>query len=244
MGERESEGRARETAPRFAAQGSSFSSAGSEASTLSPFLRLRPEPGLGTIPPMKHPVFLPLLLTISVAASAETEEHLNQRFSVQPGGNLVVEVDFGSIEVNTSGGNITVSGGSGTLNGGTSGGSVRVENFRGAVEAGTSGGGVDLRDVTGKIKGSTSGGSISATFSTPPSEPVDLRTTGGNVTLQLAEKSAFDLDASTTGGSVKCALSVATQGKPWKEHLRGPVNGGGTPVVLRTVGGSIQVKKL
>jgi len=45
---------------------------------------------------------LPLLLISSIAASAATEEKLNQRFSVQPNGTLVVEVDFGSINVSTN----------------------------------------------------------------------------------------------------------------------------------------------
>ena len=43
-----------------------------------------------------------LLLIGSIAASAATEEKLNQRFSVQPGGTVVVEVDFGSINVSTN----------------------------------------------------------------------------------------------------------------------------------------------
>ena len=45
---------------------------------------------------------LPLLLIGSIAASAATEEKLNQRYSVQPGGTLVVEVDFGAINVSTN----------------------------------------------------------------------------------------------------------------------------------------------
>jgi hypothetical protein len=43
-----------------------------------------------------------LLLISSVAALAATEEKLNHRFSVQPGGTVVVEVDFGNIDVSTN----------------------------------------------------------------------------------------------------------------------------------------------
>jgi hypothetical protein len=43
-----------------------------------------------------------LLLVSSVAALAATEEKLNQRFSVQPGGTVAVEVDFGSINISTN----------------------------------------------------------------------------------------------------------------------------------------------
>jgi hypothetical protein len=46
---------------------------------------------------------LALLLISSIAASAATEERLNQRYSVQPGGTVVVEVDFGAINVSTNG---------------------------------------------------------------------------------------------------------------------------------------------
>ena len=43
-----------------------------------------------------------LLLVTCLAARAETEEQLSKRFVVQPGGKLVVDVDFGSITVNTN----------------------------------------------------------------------------------------------------------------------------------------------
>jgi hypothetical protein len=45
---------------------------------------------------------LVLLLAGSLAAGAVTEEKLNKRFTVQPGGSLVVDVGFGSIEVRTN----------------------------------------------------------------------------------------------------------------------------------------------
>lgn len=43
-----------------------------------------------------------LFLISSVAAPAATEEKLNQRFAAQQGGTVVVEVDFGSIDVSTN----------------------------------------------------------------------------------------------------------------------------------------------
>jgi hypothetical protein len=47
-----------------------------------------------------------LLLTLtSCAALAATEESTNQTFQVQPGGKLVVDVDFGSIDVTTNAAN-------------------------------------------------------------------------------------------------------------------------------------------
>lgn len=160
------------------------------------------------------------------------------------GGGIRVADCNGDLKIHTSGGGIDVAGGSGTLTGETSGGSVTVKNFRGPAQVETSGGGISIENVTGKVKGSTSGGSISATFPTPLADEVSLETSGGGVTVRLADKSAFDLDASTSGGGVSSELPVETTGKPRKTSLKGPVNGGGKPVLLRTSGGSIQVKKL
>jgi hypothetical protein len=160
------------------------------------------------------------------------------------GGSVRVTNSEGDLNVNTSGGGIDVSGGAGTLKGGTSGGSVTVKDFRGAVAVKTSGGGINIENVKGRIEGSTSGGSITVGFASKLSDEVKLATSGGGVTVRVPEDSAFDLDASTSGGSVSSDLPVSVAGKPARTHLKGPVNGGGRPVVLRTSGGSIRVKKL
>ena len=119
-----------------------------------------------------------------------------------------------------------------------------MKGFNGPARVATSGGSVTIEDVTGKVHGSTSGGSISARFSVPLSDEVKLQTSGGSVTVHLAEGSAFNLDAATSGGSVTTDIPVAVVGKVARNHLSGPVNGGGQALVLRTSGGSIRVEKL
>jgi DUF4097 and DUF4098 domain-containing protein YvlB len=280
-----------------------------------------------------------LLLIGSLAAYGETEEHLDKQFTVKPGGKLIVDVDFGSIDVTTSpastvkievfrkvkrggkadeeaflrdrpvtfsqdgdtitvqahakskesswrgsqstegkytisvpaefnaqvktsGGSVTVtdlkgdvkaktSGGNlkltrvrGPLDGNTSGGNVRVTDCQGPLSVHTSGGNIDVENAVGKVEATTSGGHVAARLASAVSDDVILKTSGGNVTLRVPEKSAFDLDASTSGGSVNSDLPVTTTGKAKRTQLKGPVNGGGKEVVLRTSGGNIQVKKI
>ena len=43
-----------------------------------------------------------LWLISGSAALATTEEQINRRFAAQPGGTVVVEVDFGSVKVSTN----------------------------------------------------------------------------------------------------------------------------------------------
>jgi len=160
------------------------------------------------------------------------------------GGNILIADCEGAQQVKTSGGGINLSGGKGSFDGKTSGGSVNVKDFQGAVQVKTSGGGINVINVAGKVDGKTSGGGITARFASPLSDEVNLSTSAGGVTISVAESSAFDLDASTAAGNVSSELSVDSTGKPSRNHLKGSVNGGGKPVVLRTSAGSIQVRKL
>jgi len=159
------------------------------------------------------------------------------------GGSIHIADCEGKLNVHTSGGNIEVLTGSGTLDGNTSGGPVTVKDFRGPAHVETSGGGITLENVTGKVNGSTSGGPISASFSSPPSDEIKLETSGGSVTVHVPDNSSFNLDAETSGGGVKSDLPVTIVGKAERNHLKGPVNGGGKSMILRTSGGSIHVKK-
>src|SRR5882724_9147328 len=43
------------------------------------------------------------LIVLPLAATGATEEQINKKFSVKPGGTIVVDVDFGGIEVGTNG---------------------------------------------------------------------------------------------------------------------------------------------
>ncbi|MBU6400066.1 MAG: DUF4097 family beta strand repeat protein [Verrucomicrobia bacterium] len=172
-------------------------------------------------------------------------DHLNGSVDGRTsGGGIRVGDCQGEIKIETSGGGIHVTGGKGVLDGKTSGGSVEVSEFRGPARVHSSGGGITIENVVGKVDGSTSGGSISASFSSPLSDDVRLETSAGGVTMRVAATSAFDLDASTSGGGVDSELPVTVVGKTGRNFLKGPVNGGGRSVLLRTSGGSIHVKKL
>lgn len=165
--------------------------------------------------------------------------------STASGAIKVVDCE-GEQQVKTSRGGIEVSGGSGSFDGKTAAGLVSVKDFRGSVQVKSAGGGISVENVAGKVDGKTAGGAIAAKFASPLSGDVDLKTVGGGVTVQVAENAAFNLDAATAGGSVSSDLTVESAddgGKTVRNRLKGPVNGGGKSVVLRSGGGSIQVKK-
>jgi len=160
------------------------------------------------------------------------------------GGPIGVSDLTGDVKASTSGGALKFARIHGPLTGNTSGGAIRVSDSEGEIKVGTSGGGISVEKATGKVEGNTSGGSINVTLATPVKEEIKLSTSGGGVTVKVAEGSAFTLDASTSGGGVTCDLPVTVTGKQERNRLKGPVNGGGPNVVLRTSGGGIHVTKL
>jgi len=171
---------------------------------------------------MKLTLF-PLLLT-ALAAVAATEEQLNKRFTVQPEGKLLVDVDFGSIDVATHGT-----------------GEVVVDVWRRITRRNKADEEDFLRDhpVTFSQDGNTvtvrsrrkgvGGWSLSGrsrteakyTITVPAQFNAQLKTSGGGIAVSdLAGK----VKANTSGGGLRFA------------HLCGPLDGG-------TSGGGIHVSE-
>jgi hypothetical protein len=156
------------------------------------------------------------------------------------GGSLDLGRIDGSVDGHTSGGSITLRGGKGRATVHTSGGSIRIDEVAGDVDAETSGGSISVERSTGRVTAHTSGGGITVREA---AGPWDVSTSGGSIEVALPANQGYDIDASTSGGSVSSDLPVLTSGERHRRHLRGPVNGGGTPVRLRTSGGGIRIRR-
>ncbi len=158
------------------------------------------------------------------------------------GGSIKLQSCRGSADIRTSGGGIDIGDVDGDVAAETSGGSINIEQARGRVHARTSGGGIDVHEVFGEIDASTSGGSVSATILEQPSGDCRLSTSGGGIEVRMAENIGFDVDAKTSGGRVRVDFPVSADIVE-KNALRGPVNGGGPQLHLRTSGGNIRLEK-
>ena len=158
------------------------------------------------------------------------------------GGSITIRDVTGQIDAHTSGGNIDAERINGPTQLGTSGGSIDINDARGDLDVHTSGGSIDLKSSDGRVKADTSGGSVRAEVRI--NRGVDLSTSGGSITLLLSEDAGASIDAKTSGGRVESELPLSNTELAERSHLRGAINGGGEPVVLRTSGGSIDVEPL
>jgi hypothetical protein len=165
---------------------------------------------------------LVLSLISSLAAVAATEEQLNKRFTVQPEGKLVVDVDFGSIDVATHGtGEVVVD----VWRKITRRNKADEEKFLQdhPVTFSQDGNTVTVRSRRKEASQWSSSGpsrtEAKYTITVPAQYNAQLKTSGGGIAVSNL---AGEVKANTSGGGLRFA------------HLRGPLDG-------ETSGGSIHV---
>lgn len=155
------------------------------------------------------------------------------------GGSVAVARLDGGVTVRTAGGAVTLGGASGDVQAATAGGSITVGRVGGRLAVETSGGSIRLDGgAGGAVSAHTSGGSVSATIRHRLEAPVTLETLGGSVTLTLPAGVNANLDAEAEGGGVSSDF-----GPVRGNRLRTTLGDGGPAVRLRTLGGSVAIRR-
>lgn len=157
------------------------------------------------------------------------------------GGGIAVDGTTGDVRLRTSGGRIQAENIEGDLDARTSGGEIRVSDVKGSVEVKTSGGRIQIDGAGGLVRAATSGGSISVRFDGLPEG--SIQTSGGGIDVEIPEGVGIDLDAQTSGGRVVVRAEVMPSSLISRSQLKGSINGGGPPLLLRTSGGNISVEE-
>lgn len=125
-----------------------------------------------------------------------------------------------------------------TINGG-----VRVEGMTGEVMASTVNGGVVVGTSGGPVSATTVNGSIRADVGTATRERMRFNTVNGSVEVSLPGETSADLDISTVNGSINTEFPVTVTGRWGPKNARGTINGGGETISIRTVNGSVRLRK-
>ena len=121
-------------------------------------------------------------------------------------------------------------------------GAIRLTGVDGRHELETTNGRIEVTRSAGSIDASTTNGSIDAELlRVAQGRPMEFSTTNGRIRVTVPRDLAVDLSASTTNGGIESELPVATT-QVGRNSLRGSINGGGTPLRLRTTNGSIEIR--
>jgi hypothetical protein len=145
------------------------------------------------------------------------------------------------VEVQTGSGSIRVRDASSDVRASTGSGRIEVfKNGKGDVDVSAGSGSIEISGVHGGLRASTGSGSLQVEGE--QTSDWRLSTSSGSIQIQLSGKPAFDLDAASGSGSIDTAYPVTVSGRVSKRELRGPVNGGGPLLHLRTSSGGIRIR--
>lgn len=123
-------------------------------------------------------------------------------------------------------------------------GSIRLSDVTGRHELDTTNGKIEVSRCGGSLDASTTNGSITAELqNVAKGQPLSFSTTNGRIEVTVPANLAVDVDAGTTNGSIHSDLPVTTT-KIGSNSLRGSINGGGTPLRMRTTNGGISIRSL
>lgn len=123
-------------------------------------------------------------------------------------------------------------------------GAIYLSNVTGRHELDTTNGKIDVSRCSGSLDASTTNGSINAELvQIAKGQPLRFETTNGRISVALPASLAADVDAATTNGSIRTDLPIATT-RISRNSLRGAINGGGTPLKMRTTNGGIEIRTI
>jgi DUF4097 and DUF4098 domain-containing protein YvlB len=122
-------------------------------------------------------------------------------------------------------------------------GNIEARALRSNVEAHTVNGSVEV-STRGLVEAQTVNGAIRASLgSTSGSEPLKFNTVNGSITVELPDGANTDVTAETVNGGIETDFPMTIQGRFGPKKLTGKIGSGGRALTLKTVNGSIRLRK-
>lgn len=122
-------------------------------------------------------------------------------------------------------------------------GSVSAHALQGSVQAKTVNGAVDIETAQGG-EAQTVNGSVKATVGRMSStEGVKFSTVNGSITLSLPDDANAEIEGSTVNGGIHTDFPVTVSGEWGPRNMHGTIGKGGPRLELKTVNGSIALRR-
>jgi len=130
-------------------------------------------------------------------------------------------------------------------------GDVMLQNLNGSVEVAMKNASAKLLNVTGPVVANTVSGDITVRFASLRPEPSSISVVSGDVDVTLPGNSKTTLTMRSVSGELYTDLDLTMGKGNGNENMRqvggqtvnGTLNGGGTPITLKTVSGDVFVRK-
>jgi hypothetical protein len=164
-------------------------------------------------------------------------------------GNVTLSGLQGDLSLATGDGNLTLDHVSGSLRIKSGDGHVKVTDADGAIDAHTSDGNLSVDGLFHALALHTSDGTLDLNLreGTNLAGPSTIQSSDGSVTIRVPQSFAADLSVHTSDGHVDCSLPLTMdhyQSGGSGHELHGKLNGGGTPLTIKTSDGNVKIESL
>jgi DUF4097 and DUF4098 domain-containing protein YvlB len=149
-------------------------------------------------------------------------------------------------DIRTGDGSITVDDLHGETRLSTGDGRIEATSLDGTLDAQTGDGRIVARGRFDLLTLRTGDGSIEAEVNNGSrlTSEWSVRTGDGHVTLRLPSTLSADLDVHTGDGHIQSDLPIAVSGSRNEHALRGRLNAGGPPLIVRTNDGTVRLERM
>jgi Putative adhesin len=162
-------------------------------------------------------------------------------------GDGAVEADSitGNLDIRTGDGSVTVQGAKGDIHLRTGDGSIEARGLDGRVDASTGDGHINIQGRFDSLNLKSGDGSVTARANggSKVQSAWNIHTGDGSIDLELPGELQANIDASTHDGHISLDIPVTVEGTFSSSRINGKMNGGGTPIIVRTGDGSIHLNK-
>lgn len=122
-------------------------------------------------------------------------------------------------------------------------GTIDAHGISGDVKAHTVNGDVDL-SAAGLVEATTVNGSITVSMGKADWDgTLDFSTVNGSVTLEMPQNLNADVSIQTVNGHISSDYPLTVEGRFSPRHLKGTIGDGGRTLVVKTVNGSVQLRR-
>ena len=151
----------------------------------------------------------------------------------------------GRVNLRTGDGKIDIAGLKGDMDLHSGDGSENLEGVGGKLHASTGDGHITAHGRFDELELKTGDGHVEvrATAGSTLAAGWRLETGDGNVSLEIPSDLSADVSLHTSDGHIDLDMPIVTEGKIRQNEVHGKLNGGGSPLTIRTGDGSIHLRK-
>jgi DUF4097 and DUF4098 domain-containing protein YvlB len=122
-------------------------------------------------------------------------------------------------------------------------GEVRAVSLGSDVAAYTVNGSIQV-SAGGQAQAQTVNGSVTASMAAMSwSQPLKFETVNGSITVEIPAGTNTQFQAETVNGQISTDFPLTVQGRINPKHIAGTIGSGGRALLLKTVNGSIQLRR-